>query len=111
MNLAQHSIGQVELVALQERLVMANSMELRRALVELVEKGRRNIVLDLGNVEFVDSSGLAVLVSTLKAANAESGEVVLLNPTKGVRSLIELTRLHNVFEIFEDKDAAIKRLS
>ena len=73
--------------------------------------GQRHLVLDLGGVAFVDSSGLSVLVSALKAAKKVSGSVVLLNLTNGVRALIELTRMHEVFQIFADQQAAIDQLS
>ena len=111
MNITKHSHGTVELIQLPKRLVMANAAETREYLKQLVARGRNHLVLDLQQVEFIDSSGLSVLVSALKAAQAEDGEVVLLHPSNGVRSLIELTRLHQVFEIFEDQDAAIRRVA
>ena len=110
MNLQSQSHGTVELVTLPAQLVMANAQETRAAIRNLVADGRIRLVLDLHAVEFVDSSGLSVLVSTLKAVQPLLGEVVLLRPSAGVRSLIELTRLHQVFAIFEDRDAAIREL-
>ncbi len=89
---------------------MANSAELRNEIQDLVDGGQRYFILDLSRVEFVDSSGLSVLVSALKAVSPSDGEVVLLRPTDNVRALIELTRLHQIFEIFEDQAAAIFRL-
>jgi len=85
--------------------------ETRNSLKSLVAQGHHRLILDLEHVDFIDSSGLSVLVSTLKSAQAEEGNVILLNPSDGVRSLIELTRLHQVFEIFEDKEAAIRRMA
>ena len=111
MNLEYKSHGSVDLITLPRRLVMANAAAARRAIRSLVESGRTRLVLDLQPVDFVDSSGLSVLVSALKAVQASNGEVVLLNPSDGVRSLIELTRLHQVFEVYEDRAAAIERLS
>lgn len=111
MNLQCHGYGAVALIDLPARMVMANAPETRSVLKELISGGRTRLVLNLQPVKFVDSSGLSVLVSALKAVQAENGEVVLLSPDDGVRSLIELTRLHQVFEIFEDRQAAIERLS
>jgi anti-sigma B factor antagonist len=110
MQLHSESHGPVQLVVLPTRLVMANAQEARAALRRLVEQGHHRLVLDLGKVEFVDSSGLSVLVSTLKAVTPHQGGVVLLSPSNGVRSLIELTRLHQVFAIFEDLAAALHEL-
>ena len=110
MNPIQQSHGAAELIELPARLVMANAVQIRNFLKQVVAHGRTQLVLDLHQVEFIDSSGLSVLVSALKAAQEQDGDVVLLSPSDGVRSLIELTRLHQVFEIFEDQDAAIRRV-
>jgi anti-sigma B factor antagonist len=111
MNLECQNFGRVDLVTLPKQLVMANAPAARNAIKDYVQQGHTRLVLDLQSVDFVDSSGLSVLVSTLKAVQAEKGEVVLLGPSAGVRSLIELTRLHKVFEIFEDRNAAVQRLN
>lgn len=111
MNLKCQTRNNVAMVSLPQRLVMANAAETRNEIKDLVEAGRTRLVLDLQSVDFVDSSGLSVLVSTLKAVHAANGEVILLSPSEGVRMLIELTRLHQVFEIFEDRQAAIQRLA
>ncbi len=111
MNLQCQSHGSADLITIPPQLVMANAPEARRAIKHLVKSGRIHLILDLKSVDFIDSSGLSVLVSTLKAVQEKNGEVVLLNPSDEVRSLIELTRLHQVFDIFEDRDAAIEKLS
>jgi anti-sigma B factor antagonist len=111
MELIRHDHGPVEIIELPARLVMANASDTRRALFDLIEQGRNRLIFDLKRVDFIDSSGLSVLVSALKAANNDTGEVLLLSPNDAVRSLIELTRLHHIFEIFEDRNAAIQRLS
>ncbi len=106
-----HSIhDNVDVIELPTQLVMANAAETRAAIQELIHDGHHRLVLDLNNINFIDSSGLSVIVSTMKAVHAEDGAVVLLKPSDGVRSLIELTRLHQVFDIFEDRDAAIEQL-
>ena len=110
MNISSQAHGSVELVSLPPRLVMANAQEARTAISDLIDDGRTHLVMDLHAVQFVDSSGLSVLVWTLKAVQPHDGRVVLLSPSDGVRSLIELTRLHQVFEIFEDREAAIREL-
>lgn len=111
MSINHSSYGSVVLIELPTRLVMANAAATRKSLLELIEQGNRYLVFDLKKVEFIDSSGLSVLVTALKAAQTDSGEVLLLNPNDGVRSLIELTRLQQVFEIFEDREAAMQRFA
>lgn len=109
-ELQTQSHGAVELVSLPNQLVMRNAPEVRKAIRDLVEAGHHLLILDLEPVEFVDSSGLSVLVTTLKALQPVGGSVVLLDPSDNVRALIELTRLHKVFEIYEDREAAIADL-
>ncbi len=111
MNITNSQYGKVDVVKLPQRLVMENAMAIRKDLQQLIATGHNYLVLDLGNVSFVDSSGLSVLVSALKAAHKTSGRVVLLNLTDDVRALIELTRMHEVFPIFADEQAAIDHLN
>ena len=111
MNISNQQHGNVDVVKLPQRLVMENAPAVRKDLLELIARGNRHLILDLGEVTFVDSSGLSVLVSALKAANKNAGSVVLLNLTNDVRALIELTRMHEVFQIFADEQAAIDQLN
>jgi anti-sigma B factor antagonist len=111
MNISNHQHGSVDVVKLPQRLVMDNAPAVRKDLLHLINTGHQQLVLDFGEVAFVDSSGLSVLVSALKAANKNAGSVVLLNLTNDVRALIELTRMHEVFQIFADEQAAIDRLN
>lgn len=110
MILTHRTVEGIDIVALSGRLVMADVPEVRRRLLQIVEQGNGKLVLNLEGVGFMDSSGLSVLVSTLKSARIKNGEVVLLGLTPIVRSLIELTRLQQIFEIFEDEAAALARL-
>ncbi len=111
MNISNQQHGNVDVVKLPQRLVMENAPAVRKDLLHLIDTGHQQLVLDLGEVAFVDSSGLSVLVSALKAANKNAGSVVLLNLTNDVRALIELTRMHEVFQIFADEQAAIDQLN
>ncbi len=110
MALIYSSQGDVLFVELPTRLVMGVAPEVRNEIKDLITQRSARIVLDLREVEFVDSSGLSVLISTLNSAKAVGGDVVLLGPRAPVRSLIELTRLHHVFQIFDAPDAAAAAL-
>jgi len=110
MILTHRAVNNIDIVALAGRLVMADVPQVRQKLLAVVEQGNGNLILDLAEVGFMDSSGLSVLVSVFKAARLKSGDVVLLHLTPNVRSLIELTRLQQVFSIFDDEAAALTRL-
>ncbi len=111
MNFIKETHGKVDVIQLPERLSMADAGSVKESLQQLVDKGRAKLVLDLAQIHFMDSSGLSVLLSARKSVTRNSGQVVLLNPSDEARSLIELTRLHEVFEIFSDKEAAVQHLS
>ncbi len=91
----------------EERLDAHNSGELKTQMLNLFEEGRNNLVVDLREVRFVDSSGLGALVSGFKNASARNGNLKLSSLQPQVKSMFELTRLHRVFEIFPTSEEAL----
>jgi anti-sigma B factor antagonist len=110
MILARRAVGGVEVVSLPARLDATAAPEIRKELRAVIDGGRRHLLLDLSAITFMDSSGLSVLVTALKAARAAGGDVSLLHLTPPVQSLLELTRLHRVFSIFDGEDEALRRI-
>ena len=80
--------------------------ELRDAIV----KGEPSVLINLENVPYIDSAGLGTLVSALKTARERGGNVWLAGLTPQVKMVVELTRLHFVFEIFDSVDKALTEL-
>ncbi len=91
---------------LPARLLMADAPRVRDAIVEVIETGVARLVLNLAPVELIDSSGVSVLVTAHKCAQMHGAEVVLAAPSDAIRSLLELTRLHQILPIFDDVAAA-----
>jgi len=91
----------------EERLDAHNSGELKTQMLNLFEEGKNNLVVDLQEVRFVDSSGLGSLVSGFKNASARNGNLKLSSLQPQVKSMFELTRLHRVFEIFPTPEEAL----
>lgn len=91
----------------EDRLDAHNSGELKTQMLTFFDEGKNNLVIDLKDVRFVDSSGLGSLVSGFKNASARNGNLKLCGLQPQVRSMFELTRLHRVFEIFPDAEEAI----
>jgi anti-sigma B factor antagonist len=91
----------------EERLDAHNSSELKGQMLNLFEEGKNNLIVDLQEVRFVDSSGLGALVSGFKNASARNGNLKLCGLQPQVKSMFELTRLHRVFEIFPGVSEAI----
>lgn len=91
----------------EERLDAHNSGNLKTQMLSLFEDGKHDLVIDLKDVRFVDSSGLGSLVSGFKNASARNGNLKLCGLQPQVKSMFELTRLHRVFEIFASADEAL----
>src|ERR1700677_3975074 len=86
---------------------VATAPSLAGKLEEVGDGGRVDIVLDLSGVEFLDSSGLGVLVNYLKRVLAAGGQIRLVVTNRAVRQAIEITRLDTVFAVYDDLDAAL----
>jgi anti-sigma B factor antagonist len=83
------------------------SVILRDTIREVLGKGEKKILLNLGDVTYIDSSGIGELVSAFTAVRKEGGELKLLNLTKKVHDLLQITKLYTVFDVKDDETAAI----
>lgn len=84
------------------------SSTLRRTIRELIDKGHRKIVLNLYDVDYIDSSGIGELVSGYTTVRNVEGEMKLLHLTKRVHDLLQITRLFTVFDVQSDEEAALR---
>ena len=109
MNLRTEPNGKVMVVVVrEERLDAHNSEELKVEMNRLFEGGTKELLVDLKEVRFIDSSGLGVLVSGYKNAATHQGSIKLCSLQTQVRSMFELTRLHRVFDIYQTVDEALE---
>jgi len=90
----------VDIIKCKGRLDVNSAVDFKNRMKEIIDSGRSKITIDLGRVTFIDSTGLGALVSCLRAANQKGGDVKLCCLKPEIRMVIELTRLHRVFEIF-----------
>lgn len=111
MAVARRSEGDVEVVRLAGDLNAAVAGPTKDEIQRVIDSGRSRLVLDLEDVRFVDSSGLSVLVAALKAARAVGGDLVLAGLKPEVESIIQLTRLHRVLNLYADEGAAVASLA
>jgi len=107
MIIEEQKLDDIDIVLLSGRFVMANAPEIRERLKTLVEEGQGKLVIDMEKVTFLDSSACAVLISAFKAMQLKSGRLILVT-SPVVQSLIELTRLHTIFEILPTQAAALE---
>jgi anti-sigma B factor antagonist len=91
---------------LERRLDARSAASFKDAMADLVRSGQERIALDLSEVEFVDSSGLGAIVSTLKQLGGR-GDLVICGARDTVMSMFKLTRLDRVFQMFPDQREAV----
>jgi anti-sigma B factor antagonist len=84
------------------------SVTLRDTVRELLSRSQKKILLNLGDVNYIDSSGIGELVSAFTTVRNQGGELKLLNLTKKVHDLLQITKLYTVFDVKEDETAAVK---
>jgi len=98
----------IAIVDLSGRISLGEgSALLRKTVRDLLEQGHARILLNLGDVNYIDSSGIGELVSGFTAVRNRGGELKLLSLTKKVNDLLQLTKLFTVFEVFNDENTAV----
>jgi anti-sigma B factor antagonist len=109
MKATNRQVEGVAVVDMSGRITLGEgSVVLRDTIRDLIGKGNKKILLNLGDVTYIDSSGIGELVSAFTAVRRENGELKLLNLTKKVHDLLQITKLYTVFDIKDDEATAIK---
>ncbi|HYL95315.1 MAG TPA: STAS domain-containing protein [Terriglobales bacterium] len=109
MKANTRQVNGVMIVDLSGRITLGEgSVILRDTVRDLVGKGNKKILLNLGEVNYIDSSGIGELVSAFTTVRNQGGELKLLNLTKKVHDLLQITKLYTVFDVKDDETAAIK---
>ena len=109
MTASTRIVDGVTIVDLRGRLVLGEeSAGLRDLVRNLVSRGNKNILLNLRDVNYIDSSGLGELVSAFTNMRSQGGELKLLNLTERVHDLLQITKLYTVFDITNDEATSVK---
>ena len=105
-------VGDVAIVDLSGRITLGDgSGVVRETLKDILKKGQKNLLLNLGEVSYIDSSGLGELVSAYATCANQGAQIKLLNVQKRVHDLLQITKLYTVFESFTDETAAVQSLA
>jgi anti-sigma B factor antagonist len=108
MTVSTRQVDGVTILDLSGRITLGEgSVQLRDTVRELLAKGSKNILLNLGDITYIDSSGIGELVSAFTTVRNQGGELKLLNLTKKVHDLLQITKLYTVFDIKDDEASAI----
>jgi len=112
LRATNRDIGAATVVDISGRITLGEGSAALRAIVrQLLDHGRKQIVLNLADVNYIDSSGIGELVSSFTTVKKEGGELKLLNLTKKIHDLLLITKLFTVFDIHTDEQKAISSFS
>jgi len=102
-------VGDVLVLHLQGPITLGDGTRKLRALIqEKLEAGKKNLVLNLAEVYYIDSSGLGELVAAFTTINRNGGKLKLMKLAPRVKDLAQLTKVYQIFEIFDDEDSAVR---
>jgi anti-sigma B factor antagonist len=108
LNIKPRQTGDVMILDLSGKITIGEgSVQLREAVRNLLDQGNKKILLNLGDVSYVDSSGIGELVSSYTTTNNNGGQLKLLNLTKKIQDLLMITKLLTVFETHDSEQAAV----
>lgn len=109
VKLNSRQVGDVSVLDVAGRITLGEgSSALRDTLREMVGKGQKKVLLNLGEVSYIDSSGIGELVSGFTTVTNNGGQLKLLNLSKRVKDLLQITKLYTVFDVHDDEAAAVR---
>jgi anti-sigma B factor antagonist len=104
VKLTTRQIGDVTVIDAAGRITLGEgSSTFRDSIKELTAKGHKKVLLNLGEVSYIDSSGIGELVSGFTTVSNAGGQLKLLKLTKRIQDLLQITKLYTIFEVFDDE--------
>jgi anti-sigma B factor antagonist len=108
MKVSTRQVDGIMILDLSGRITLGEgSVTLRDAVRDVLAKGTKHILLNLAEITYIDSSGIGELVSAFTTVKNAGGELKLLNLTKKVHDLLQITKLYTVFDVKDDEAAAV----
>jgi anti-sigma B factor antagonist len=112
INISERQAGDVTILDLQGKVTIGEgSVALRNTIRRLLGEGKSKILMNLGGVGYIDSSGIGELVSSFTAVNKEGGSLKLLNLTQKIQDLLAITKLLTVFDVYDSEADALASYS
>jgi len=109
MSITTREVSHITIVDITGRITLGDETgQLRDTIHKLLAEDKKKIILNLAQVDYIDSSGVGELVSGFTAVRNAGGELKLLSLTKKVHDVVQVTKLYTVFDIKDDEFTAIK---
>ena len=110
LKIESKEVDGIGVIVLEGEVDVYTAPKLKSRLIDLVDEGKYNIVIDLQKVEFMDSSGLGVLVGGLKRVKSHQGSIALVCTQDNILKIFRITGLVKVFPIFSSEEEAVSDL-
>jgi anti-sigma B factor antagonist len=108
MDIHTRMVGDVHILDISGKIILGHgTMVVRSTIKDLLHNGVKKIVINLAEVNYIDSSGVGELVSSFTTVAKEGGQLRLLNLTAKVREVLAITKLLTVFEVYDNEQAAV----
>jgi anti-sigma B factor antagonist len=108
MDIKERVVGGVSVLDLSGKIVLGEGdIQVKERIRNLLGEGQKRILLNLGDVSYIDSAGLGSLISAYATVKREGGQLKLVNLTKRVQDLLAITKLITVFDTYEDEKQAL----
>lgn len=112
MKIEMRTIGDIRVLDCSGKITLGEgTMTVRNTVLDILKSGDRKIILNLADVNYIDSSGIGELVSTYTTVTSNNGQLKLLNLTKKINELLQMTKLLTVFQVYDNESAALASFS
>lgn len=101
----------ISVLHVEGKIIGSTADTFQGAMARQLEKGNRQLVIDLVNVPLIDSSALGAIILSVQGFRESGGKLVLLNPQQAVRDILEVTHLTSVLEIYDTEESALSAFS
>ncbi len=109
VKMSNRQVGDVTVVDATGRITLGEGATVFRDMIrDLAAKGNKKILVNLGEVSYIDSSGIGEMVSSFTTVTNHGGQLKLLGLNKRVKDLLQITKLYTVFEVFDDEASAVR---
>ena len=108
MKISEEKLNDILICKTEGEININTSPELRKAFDEYIRKGMKKVLIDFSSVTYIDSSGLATLIELLQRLNKIGGKLNIFNVSEKIKNIFEVTKLHKLFKIYENRDEALK---
>jgi anti-anti-sigma factor len=108
VKIKEEKSGDILICVLEGEIDISNSSQLRKTFDDFIKRNEKKVLVDFSDVSYIDSSGLATLIEMLQRIKKVGGKMRSCSMNQKVSNIFEITKLHKLFEIFDNRETALK---